>query len=263
MSVSCSLVFDGSALRAVLFQPGLENLLVTFDHRKIGKSDFGEAQPVKQALKRGFSVLRVQSARNDWFINAEIQALEAALGEMRKGYARANAIGYSMGGYGVFRFADCLSLDAAIAVSPQFSVSPEVVPWDPRFFKEAPDFDPEVGALATPQKSFKALILVDPFHRADLRNATMIREVFANTRLLRLGFAGHPASTAITRGGNGGALMAQVLAREPSPAAIRRAFGETRRQSPVFLRRIAQHSAARRPELANWARQRLATLELA
>lgn len=256
-----STVFEGAHCRAVLTSQGHSRLFVTFDHREIGKAGFKPKKPVARALEAGFDVLHIQTARNDWFINADTTALELALTATCAGYSAVSGIGFSMGGYGLLRFARALRLSSGIAISPQYSVSPHHVPWDDRFFAEAPDFDPDLGDLARRGSAARVLLMVDPFHPADLRNAGLIMNHFPNARLLRLGFGGHPASVAINRQGKGGVLIGQALADPPSGKAIRRAFKATRGQNPVYLRRLARHCVNRRPEVAKWAQQRLATLK--
>lgn len=253
-------LFDGDHLRAVLFRPDLAKLVVTFDHRQVGKSDFGVANPLRQAASRGWATLRIMTRRNDWFINSETLALERTLATLAR-YERRHAIGYSMGGYAVFRFAASLGLQSAIAVSPQYSVSPRFVPWDTRFHAEAPDFDADLGSLAKHRhKGLKALMVIDPFHRLDLGNARLIAADFPATRLLRLGFSGHPATRALSRHGRGGAINRQLVALQADPAALRQAYRETRHLMPDFWQRFAAEASLRHPRLAARAlalRQRL------
>ncbi|MCA8867719.1 MAG: alpha/beta hydrolase [Rhodobacteraceae bacterium] len=253
-------LFDGDHLRAVLFRPDLPKLVLTFDHRQVGKSDFGAANPLRQAANRGWATLRIMTRRNDWFINSETLALERALATLAQ-HDRRHAIGYSMGGYAVFRFAASLGLQSAIAVSPQYSVSPEVVPWDTRFHAEAPDFDADLGSLAKHRhKGLKALIVFDPFHRPDLGNASLIAANFPATQLLRLGFSGHPATRALSQHGQSGTINRQLIALQHDPAVFRQAFRETRHLMPDFWQRLAAEASLRHPNLAAVAlakRQRL------
>jgi len=244
------MVFEGAHLAARLFAPDAQKLLVTFDHRQPNKSDFGTAVPIKTAVNRGWAVLRLMTRRNDWFVNRDTDNLEKTLSAIVARYERVHAIGFSMGGFGVFRFAQSLSIRSAIAVSPQVSIDPTVVPWDTRFRNQAGGFDPQTGSLADrPAPNLNALVLFDPFHRQDRDNAKELAALFAGVRLLRLGFAGHPSSRAIRKGGRIGVLINQALSTTPDPAPIRRAFQQTRTLMPDFWQNLSGVAAGRHPAL--------------
>jgi pimeloyl-ACP methyl ester carboxylesterase len=142
-------VFDGDHLRAELWVPKTPatTLYVTFRQRVPDPGSFSDDAPVRRALNQGLAHLRIQSRWNDWFLNAETPALEAALAALRPRFATALALGYSMGGYGALRLARALDLDQVILVSPQFTLDRAILPAEKRY-PEGKDFDAALGNLA-------------------------------------------------------------------------------------------------------------------
>ena len=255
-------VFDGDWLRAEIFGEDSRRLFVTFDHRQVGKRDFIPADPVKRVVEAGWANLKIMSRRNDWFINAETAELERSLAAVASGFSRVNGLGYSMGGYGVFRFAKCLNMSSAIAVSPQMSVSPKTVPWDSRFYEDAPDFDQKLGDLSSrAHDGLNALILIDSFHRKDLRHAKEIAALFPESSLLKLGFSGHPATRVINRGRRSGILLRQAMNNRPDPAPIRKAFRETRVKSPAYWKALARKAEGKHDAIFRHAMKELSLLQ--
>jgi hypothetical protein len=103
-------VFDGDLLRAVLIRGRSERLVVTFDYRRDGREGFSADTHSTSFARQGFSQLAIKTRANDWFVNAETPALEAAVERVARTHARVQALGFSMGGYGALRFARALGL---------------------------------------------------------------------------------------------------------------------------------------------------------
>ncbi len=254
-------LFDGAHLRAVLFNPDARRLIVTFDFRKLGKSDFQDSAPSRNFARRGFAQLSIRSRANDWFVNPETLALESALHGLGPRYERVGLLGYSMGGYGAFRFASALGAASVVAISPQYSIHPDVVPFDRRYRVESRDFDPQVGDLAPrASASLRGFMLVDPFMRLDLANATMLQRVFPNVQLARVGFGGHPAMKVLKATRRAWLLHHAAMQADPDPVPVLEAHRVSRRRSSVYWDRLAALSEARRPALASAARARAAGL---
>lgn len=240
-------VFDGNRLRASLFAAGGEaGLYVTFRHRVEADGDFSPARPVRHALAAGFAHLHIQSRRNDWFVNPETADLEAALAALAPAYARKRALGLSMGGYGALRFAGVLGLERAVAVSPQVSIHPAEVPWDPRYHADAGGWKAALGDLARhPAPGLTGAVLVDPSRPLDLRHARLAAGLFPGLALCRLGFGGHPAAQVLNEAVGIGRLHALLLAGEDSRARLTALHRGARRQSDRYRARLDRALAAR------------------
>lgn len=201
---STALIFDGASLRARLTRPRLggDVLYVTFRQRIDDPGSFSDDPPVRQALRRGMAHLHLQSRWNDWYLNPETAALEAALRSLRPQFSQARAIGYSMGGYAALRLARALDLTQALVVSPQFTLDQTLIPEDRRY-REAAQFDPVAGDLARHGKpDLTGVILFDPSNTLDLGHARMIRATLPGMVFARCMFGGHPGTQGI-RGGGG------------------------------------------------------------
>lgn len=214
-------LFHGAHLRADVFTgaPAAaakagnpRRLLVTFRQRVADPGQFSPPRPVQRFLRRGFTHLALQSRDNDWYINPETETFAACLRDFAADFGPRTAFGFSMGGYGALRFSHDLGLDQLIAVSPQVSIAPEVVPYDRRFRLEAAGFDTRLGDLTRHARpALQGVVLYDPFRRADRINAAMIARLFPRLALCRLGFGGHPATQVIRETVGFGAVQRLAL----------------------------------------------------
>ena len=79
-------IFAGAHLRATLFAPGRAQLAVFFDNLDRNRSGFAGAASSRSFGRRAFSQLVVQTAHNDWYLNADLPALMQALTPVCSGY---------------------------------------------------------------------------------------------------------------------------------------------------------------------------------
>lgn len=256
-------VFDGDLLRADVFNPQGENLFVSFRQGVMEAGQFEEARPVRTYVRSGYAHLHVQSRDKDWYINPETPALDAALQAWVKPYQRRVAMGFSMGGYAVLRFSGPLALRRAILVAPQFSISPEVVPFDKRRNGFAEGFDLATGDLSLHgRRRLHGVMLVDPFRRLDMQHVALIREVFPRLHLCRTCGSGHFASRVLREGGHFSDLQRSLMGRTSPHSDITRWHRTSRRGSARYWNELAQIAAKRgREALAHAALDRLADFE--
>ena len=255
-------VFAGDLLRADLFNAGAEKLFVSFRQRLATPGAFDDPRPVRSFTDRGYAHLHLQARWNDWYINAETEALETALRTSCKRYGRVVAMGFSMGGYAALRFSAALGLRHLIAVSPQFTLSPRVLPQDRRYRDCAGGFDDALGDLAAHgRRQLSGAVLFDPFKPLDLLNAAMIAEVIPGLTLCRMSGSGHPASRVLREGGHFGALQRQLFHGQVDARAITDLHRASRRQSPLYWSQIADIATRHgRAGLADIAAARAAAL---
>lgn len=249
-------IFAGAHLRAVL-HPGKSGLLmVSFDYRMDGKADFSADAHATSFARMGHAQLSIKTRRNDWFINPDTVALEAALPGVAARHDRVQMLGFSMGAYGALRFAKVLRARSLVAVSPQVSVDPGVVSFEQRY--QIAGFDPVLGdltLLALPE--LEGLLLVDPFEPADLRHARMVQALFPRLRLVRLNFGGHPAFQIVREGNKSWTLHHAAAAARARPDLILAAHRDGRRRSVGYWSRLAVYAQRHHPALAAFARSRL------
>ena len=255
------LIFDGAHLRAVL-HPGHSGLLVvTLDYRSTGKTDFSADAHSTSFARMGHAQLTLKSTANDWFINADTPAFEAALANVAARYDRVHMLGYSMGGYGAFRFAAALRATSIVAVSPQVSIHPRTVPFDRRYRVEAAGFDPVLGDLALrPWPTLQGLMVIDPFIAPDRRHAMMLQALYPGVRIVRLGFGGHPATQVLRHAGKSWTVQREAAAAAASTKLILKSHRSGRRQSAGYWLRLAKRAQQARPGLAQYALDRAKAL---
>jgi hypothetical protein len=246
-------IFDGAHLRAVL-HPGRTGLLmVTFDYRMDDKAGFSADAHSTGFARMGHAQLSIKTRGNDWFINPDTVALEAVLPSVAARFDRVQMLGFSMGAYGALRFAKALGAKSLVAVSPQVSVDPGVVPFERRYV--VPGFDPVSGNLTSvADPGLEGLLLVDPFEPADLAHARLVQALFPQLRLVRLNFGGHPAFQIVREGQKSWTLHHAAVAARPDPLLIRAAHRDGRRRSAGYWTRLAAHAQASHPALAAFAR---------
>lgn len=255
-------LFDGGYIRASLFKPDAPRLIVTFRQRVNDPGTFSQASPVRSFIRHNHAHLHIQSLQNDWYINPDTQEIAKVLRDLSARYRRVSAIGFSMGGFAALRFSKPLRLRQLIAVSPQFTISPRLLPEDARYRDCAGSFDDALGSLdVTARRSLQGVILCDPFKRLDVVNARMIQTVFPKLHICRLGGGGHPASRVLRQGGHFGELQKFLLSGEVDPARVIALHRASRRESDHYWSHIARVAARRmRPELAEFAAERAARL---
>lgn len=257
-------VFEGSHLRATLFNAGGAALFVTFQHRRADPGRFVPASPKQNALSAGMAHLHVQTRLNDWYIGPDTVALEYTLQDLARRYRRVVGLGFSMGGYAALRFAKALNMAQVLAVSPQYSIAPRHVPIDRRFHADSAGFDPDLGHLDPRGTAMSGLILVDPFRPRDLYNAQLICAAFPAIRIARLAGGGHPASQVLRDGGKFGVLQDWLLEPCADAAQLVTSHRMARCESPVYWHNLAMWAQrSSRAELARHALGRAEALERA
>jgi hypothetical protein len=254
-------VFDGEHLRAILWPGRRDRLIVTFDYRMDGKTTFTPDAHLTTFYRLGYPQLSIKSARNDWFVNPDTNALAKALSNLPGRFARVQMLGFSMGGYGALRFAGALDARSAVIVSPQVSISPSVAPFDSRYVAYADGFDPVIGDLSRcSAPRLRGLIVIDPFVRADLEHARRIKALFPGLSIVRLNFGGHPAIRVLRGAGAIPAIQREAMVPRAKAAGIIEAHRAARAQSPGYWSRLAATATPRHPALAAHATSLAAAL---
>ena len=139
-----------------------------------------------------------------------------------------------MGGYAALRFAGALGAEAAIAISPQYSLDRRVVPFERRWRREAARlrFLPWPDPAPPP-----AVIFYDP-RGPDGAHAALWAAGRPAT-LVPLPHAGHPAGMFLVQAGLLGPAVLDVLARRLDAPALLRAARARRRHSAQYLAMLA------------------------
>ena len=260
--MSTERLFDGRHLRADLVREGHRRLMVSFDWRVIGRTGFRDAQPNRTFLDGGFDQLIIGAAANDWFINPETTALEAALAALPDRYDEVRAVGFSMGGYGALRLSRALRIARVVTVSAQLSIDPLLAPWEWRYRKEAAGFDGALGDLARhADRHVAGHVLIDDLIPADLAHARALQALFPALRIVRLTGGGHPATQVLRAARRAGMVQRLAMDDGGDPRDLLRAHRNARQGQQDYWARLAQAAEPTRPLCAAAARGRAALLD--
>jgi len=211
--------------------------VVTFDNYGIGhgfdRQGFGETF----FQTAGISAIHVMGVREDWYQYSDIFDAMAAVRQAVAGAARVMTYGSSMGGYAALRFAEAAGANAALAMSPQYSIDPSTVPFEMRWTQDAGRIQwlPEI---AKPLSLSFAPIVVYDTRIEDAQHAALIS---ADTEIveIKLPYTGHPSTTALGEVGLLRPLVLQALSGELDVPAFRKSALKARRQSPKHLAQLA------------------------
>jgi hypothetical protein len=211
-------------------------LVVTFSH--YGSNDVTAPGYAERFLRtRGFDVLAVKTNRNDWFQTLSIEDM-VNIRAMLPHYGRVTTYGSSMGGYAAIYFADAIGAATAIALSPQYSVDPAVMPGDGRWVADAANIVFTHRSIDDVVKDGTArlLVLYDPNNPDRLHVEAMSG---AGPRLLPLPvhYGGHPVGVALHEIGILERIVVEILnGKVPD---VRGRIRRNRRMSAQYMYSLA------------------------
>ena len=232
--------------------------IVTFgsytNEPSLDRPGFGE-----EFLRRaGIDAIHVINRHNRWYQHPEREAaLATVAAAVARHHDRAITYGSSMGGYAAFRYARDCAADTAIALSPQFTCDPRIVPWEVRW-------QADVVRTRFIEPSFRAAaqqyVCYDPRVVADARHADLIAAVGTTTRIL-VPFGGHPVGALLAETGVLQAMIRGIVAGDFDPRLVRTQVRRERHASQHQFFVLARQCTARRPEVAVRLLERAAAIE--
>lgn len=219
-------------------------------------------------LDRGFDVLAVKCARNNWFQDLSREALAELIGALPARYDQIVTYGSSMGGYAALYFAGCVGAAAvtAIALSPQFSVDPAVPPHEPRWKGDAAAIQfahqPLGGVMRDDAITMPALrwhVVYDP-RTADAAHLSLMQEAAPrNVVPVPVAHSGHPSAFMLAESGALSTIFDRIVAGEPP--RVRDLVAKNKATSPSYLFTLAQAcDASGRPATASALYDRVSRL---
>ncbi len=212
--------------------------VVTFnsytDRRTLDREGFGE----RFFASRRVNAIHVLSRDNDWYLLPDIERALAAAAKAAATFERVTAYGSSMGAYAAIWLGRLAGATTAIALSPQFSIDPRVVPFEDRWNPDAPRLDYEIERrLGLTGFVSSADVFYDPTNR-DARHVELFRDCL-EVRDVRLPDCGHPVTGFLAEVG---LLKRVVLEAAQGPldrAAFEREALEMRTRSPQYYATLA------------------------
>ena len=153
---------------------------------------------------QGHTVIGIKGQGLDWFRGAELHKFLRS-DEFRgflAGFDRVVFYGGSKGGYGALAFSDLVENPIVIAISPQSTLDPRIVPWEIRFrVGMEQDWDGDFRDSVTSLKpSGDYSIFVDPYDVQDMKHIARLQAVpGANVKVYKMPFAGHDVPGALVK----------------------------------------------------------------
>ncbi|UVO50767.1 alpha/beta hydrolase [Sphingomonas sp. SUN019] len=196
--------------------------------------------------REGIDAIHVVNRLNRWYQHRDIPDMLAAIAAVTRDYDRVITYGSSMGGYAALRFARSLGADTAIALSPQHSVDPRVVPWETRWQPDIAQIEFDEIPFAPAPRQY---VFYDPHDIPDDRHVALIAAAGPVARI-PLPHAGHPVGALLTETGALQWALRAIAAGTFDPAEVRSKVRAGRRQSQHLYYTLAHRAAVRRPRLA-------------
>jgi len=221
-------------------------LVVTFgsytNEATLDRSGFGEDFLRREQI----DAIHVIPRENRWYQHPEMREALTAIAEAARSYDRVLTYGSSMGAYGALRFAHACGAQAAIALSPQYSVDPAVVPFENRW-------QPDVAKTHFAEPPFAPAphqyIFYDPRMTLDAQHFALYAAA-GPTTAIPMPFAGHPVGGLLVETGALQAAIRAIAADRFDPGEVRALVRAGRRQSQHQYYLLGRRAMARRPPLA-------------
>jgi hypothetical protein len=209
--------------------------LVTFEPilRAAGREPFG----AQFARKYGINALHIVPVGSDWYQYPDLGACLAIVASHTA--PGATIYGSSMGAFAATTYADVFHDAKVIALSPQISIRPQIVPFETRWLKDAARIaflpDEERVAERTP-----LYILFDP-RNPDAIHARMIaRAVPATAILVPVPYGGHPVGPTLVEAGSLSGVIRAIMRGSPTAEEVAALFLPNLDQSASYHLQIAQ-----------------------
>ena len=203
----------------------------------------------------GYDAIHVINRTNVWYQYPEMPDALRAIREAASRYAEVFTYGSSMGGYAAIRFAEAVGARTAIAISPQYSVAPKVVPFERRWRALARRIDFSRETRCPGSAVVEPLVFYDPCD-LDARHFELIARAFPRTTGIRLWHAGHPAGAYLSEARILTLAITAILERRFDPRAFEREAHAKRRLSGQYFFTLAR----RQPAWRAGAKLRLAAM---
>ena len=194
----------------------------------------------------GIDAIHVLNLGNHWYQYPEMPAALAAIGAATALYARVFTYGSSMGGYAALRFARTLGADTAIAISPQYTLDPRVVPFEDRWQADLAHIVFDEAPYAPPHRQ---VIFHDPRMTTDDAHFRLFAAAKTETVAVGVPYAGHPVGPILNETGVLKDAIRAIVAGTFDAGVVQRAVRERRRHSQHHFFMLARRAERRRPEL--------------
>ena len=210
-----------------------DSCVVTFDSftdvRTLDRPGFGQGF----FHSREIDAIHVIARENDWYQYAEMADAMAVVHAATRAYRRVVTYGSSMGAYAAIRLAGLAGAHCVVALSPQFSIDPSVVPFEYRWEEPSQRFR-AVWEPTLPYPTLEqAYVAYDP-DNLDAKHLALFDQRFRFTHV-RLPGAGHPVTGYLVELGLLEPMVLQASRGPIDVPALQAAAWDHRERSPQYL----------------------------
>ena len=214
--------------------------VVTFDSysdtRGLDRPGFGQRFFEHEQI----DAVHVIARWNNWYQHDDMFAVCKAAAAVARDHRRVYAYGSSMGGYAAIRFARLVGAQAAIALSPQFSIDRAAARFERRWTGDAERIDFSVERQMRRRLARLAYVCYDPFD-LDRRHVELFRNETALIELpIRHG--GHPVTGFMAEAGLLGEFVVSIVEERFDPAAMQMRAHAARKGSAQFWSVLAERA---------------------
>ncbi len=206
----------------------------------------------------GIDAIHVINRDNLWYQYPEIEDALRAVRAATAAYDRVITYGSSMGGYAALRFGHVCRADTGIAISPQYSLDPRVVPFENRW-------QADVARISFNERAYVPMphqfIFYDSRMATDRRHFERFVAAGGDPVGVAIPYAGHPVGPILLETGVLKQAVRAVIDGSFSAPAFQRQVRERRRLSQHHFFMLSRRAEDRRPKLAIEFLRRAAAIE--
>lgn len=198
--------FSGADLRAYKQARDHRKAIVTFDHWRRHRTGFPAIKSGANFLQRGYDFFRIDTSKNDWFLNDELEGVLRSTVRQLVRYDHILYLGFSMGCFGALLLSSRLPPNSLIAVSPSY----------PPGRRE----DSEEYILPT-NSEINGIVQFDCRNSTDVLAAKRFSLHLGGAKMIELEGGGHPATDLIVSRRKYHKLLDHWLSPDIDTSAIR------------------------------------------
>ena len=206
----------------------------------------------------GIDAIHVLNRDNQWYQYPEMPDALAAVAAATARVPRVFTYGSSMGGYAALRFARTVGARTGIAISPQYSLDPRVVPFETRWQADLARITFRERVYQAPARQ---IIFYDPRLRVDDQHFRLFETGGQETVAVGVPHAGHPVGPLLVETGALQDAIRAIVAGTFVPSVVQRAVRARRSRSQHHFFMLSRRAAARRPALRIGLLRRAAEIE--
>ncbi len=240
MSVSASQTIYRTSDFSIRFveASGSPSCVVSFssftDEPSLERPGFGESF----LRDRGIDAIHVVNRTNVWYSYSEFSEALARVKDVTARYPRVLTYGSSMGGYAAIRYAAAAGARIAVAISPQYSVSPKYAPFEKRWAHLVRNIDLR-SDNAHGSQDVAAIVFYDPYD-LDNEHFRLIAQSYPRATGVRLPHAGHPCGAFLLETNLLAGAIMDIVEDRFDAAALEASARKLRKHSGQYLFTLAR-----------------------